>query len=174
MSDRPVIDPPPSLTLQTDYFNDVFVRGMYSNARWQITEHQFAAGVLLAQVAVEMGARNAFISMLVRRHGPLDDVALKQLLPASLTFLQEDARRLWTDLTGGQRVTQPKDPPVWIASTQHVEYRNKIAHGDRWGDSAGWDCAAAAGAFLMRRAQQMHDVDGPARIFEGARGLLTE
>jgi hypothetical protein len=85
MNERPVIEPPPPITPQTNYFQG-FALAMYYNARWQVSEHQFAAGVLLAQVAVEMGARNAFISMLVRRHGSLDDDALKRLLPESLTF----------------------------------------------------------------------------------------
>jgi hypothetical protein len=43
-----------------------------------------------------------------------------------------------------------------------VEYRNKIAHGDMWGDSAGWQCVAAAGAFIARLDQQMYEVDGAA------------
>jgi hypothetical protein len=46
---------PSPLSARTNYFQG-FVQGMYDNARWQVGEHQFAAGVLLAQVAVEMGA----------------------------------------------------------------------------------------------------------------------
>jgi hypothetical protein len=65
-NDPPPIDPPPEVKPQTDYFLG-FVKAMYDNARWQIRMQQYAAGVLVAQVAVEMGARNAFTSLLVRR-----------------------------------------------------------------------------------------------------------
>jgi hypothetical protein len=130
---------------------------MYDNSRWQISEQQFAAGVLLAQVAVEMGARNAFTSLLVFRDGPVDDAMLRGLVP-DLSFMKEETRKLWTDLTG-QRVTRPRDPPIWRDYHRHVEYRNAIAHGKMWGDSAGWQSVAAAGAFLARLDEQMREVD---------------
>ncbi|MEJ7784257.1 MAG: hypothetical protein WKF96_05585 [Solirubrobacteraceae bacterium] len=131
---------------------------MYENARWQVSEQQFAAGVLLAQVAVEMGALNAFTSLLVRRQGPVDDAALRERLP-DVSFMIADTRRLWTELTGGFRVTRPNDPPIWAAYHEHVEYRNAIAHGKLWGDSRGLQSVAAAGAFIMRLDDQMYEVD---------------
>jgi hypothetical protein len=134
---------------------------MYDNARWQISKHQFAAGVLLAQVAVEMGALNAFTSLLVRRDGPVDDAILRSLLP-DVSFMEQTTRRLWTQLTGGQSVTKPKEPPVWANYHRHVEYRNAIAHGTMWGDSAGTQCVEAAGAFILRLDSQMQEVDEAA------------
>jgi hypothetical protein len=108
----PDVQPPPPIAPATPYFNDGFVLGMYDNARWQISKYQFAAGVLLAQVAVEMGARNAFTSLLVRRDGPVDDDFLRDVL-RDVSFMEEATRRLWTELTGGRSVTKSKDPPVW-------------------------------------------------------------
>jgi hypothetical protein len=134
---------------------------MYDNARWQISKHQFAAGVLLAQVAVEMGTRNAFTSLLVRRDGPVDDERLRSMLP-DVSFMEEGTRRLWTELTGGHSVTRPRQPPVWANYHRHVEYRNAIAHGTMWGDSAGKHCVEAAGAFIVRLDSQMHEVDEAA------------
>lgn len=154
-------EPPPPITPLTPYFADGFVFGMYDNARWQISKHQFAAGVLLAQVAVEMGALNAFTALLVRRDGPVDDATLRRVLP-DVSFMEEDTRRLWTELTGGHRVTRPKDPPVWPNYHRHVEYRNAIAHGNAWGDRAGAQSVRAAGAFILRLDAQMRELDEAA------------
>ncbi|MCW2783369.1 MAG: hypothetical protein JWR35_3820 [Marmoricola sp.] len=161
MPDPTPIAAPPPIAPQTPYFADVFPFGMYNNARWQISQHQFAAGVLLAQAAVEMGARHAFLLMLVRRHGPLSDEERDQLLPSSLSFLQDDCRALWCELTG-RRVSRPKDPPVWTNYERHVHYRNAIAHGDTWGDSWGWQSVAAAGQFILRLDEHMAAVDRDA------------
>jgi len=55
---------------------------MYGNALWQYQQHQFAACILLAQVAVEMGTRNAFIRLIALGHGSLvEDAAIKELCP---------------------------------------------------------------------------------------------
>lgn len=150
-------DAPPAIAPQTGYFNG-FPLAMYDNARWQIRKHQYAAGVLLAQVAVEMGALDAFTSLLVRNEGPVDDEILRARLP-DLSFMAEETRRLWTQLTGGHRVTRPKDPPVWASYHRHVEYRNAIAHGKTWGDTAGFAAVAAAGQFILRLDDQMRQVD---------------
>ena len=66
--------------------------------------------------------------MLVDRYGELSDDDVKQLLPGSLSFLEDGCRVLWKALTG-ERVSRPKDPPVWPSYEQHVHYRNAIAHG---------------------------------------------
>jgi hypothetical protein len=155
-NDPPPIEPPPEIKPQTNHFQG-FALGMYDNARWQIRMQQFAAGVLLAQVAVEMGALNAFTALLVRRDGPVEDASLRELLP-DVSFMNEDTRKLWTELTG-RSVTKPKDPPVWANYHHHVEYRNAIAHGTMWGDSAGWQCVAAAGQFILRLDDHMHAVE---------------
>jgi len=156
----PDLEPPPPVTPRTVYFQG-FVLGMYDNARWQISKHQFAAGVLLAQVAVEMGTMNAFTSLLVRRDGPVDDAFLRRTLP-DVSFMEEATRRLWTELTGGYSVTRPRQPPVWANYHRHVEFRNAIAHGTKWGDSAGRQCVEAAGAFIERLDGQMLQVDEAA------------
>lgn len=157
MIEPPDRDPPPPITVQTGYF-DGFVSAMYDNARWQISKHQYAAGVLLAQVAVEMGAWNAFTSLLVRRFGPIDDKIFRERVP-DLSFMEEGTRRLWTELTGGHRVTRPRDPPVWANYHAHVEYRNAIAHGTTWGDTGGYGSVVAAGEFILRLDDQMRQVD---------------
>lgn len=158
-TDPTPIEPPPEITPQTNYFQG-FALGMYQNARWQIRMQQYAAGVLVAQVAVEMGALNAFTTLLARRDGEVNDAILRELLP-DVSFMEENTRRLWTELTG-QRVTRPKDPPVWANYHAHVEYRNRIAHGTAWGDSAGWASVAAAGQFILRLDEQMQAVDSAA------------
>jgi hypothetical protein len=160
-TDPPPIEPPPEITPQTNYFQG-FVKAMYDNARWQIRMQQYAAGVLVAQVAVEMGARIAFTTMLVRRDGPVTDEILNEVLPDG-SFMEEGTRRLWTELSGGHRVTRPRDPPVWANYHRHVEYRNQIAHGLLWGDSAGWQSVAAAGQFILRLDAQMQEVDNLQR-----------
>ena len=65
----------------------------------------------------------------------MTDAQLRAL--PDVSFMAEDTRRLWTQLVGGKSV-KPRDPPVWKAYQQHVEYRNRIAHGDLWGDSVGF------------------------------------
>lgn len=150
-------EPPPAIAPVTNYFGDAFAYAMYDNARWLISMHQYAAGVLVAQAAVEMGVRNAFIRLLFEdQQCEVTDEQLAGLPDAS--FMSEDTRRLWTRLSG-HRVTRPKDPPVWRNYHRHVEYRNKIAHGDMWGDDVGYACVAAAGAFIMRLDQQMAAFD---------------
>ena len=142
------------------YFKGPFVLGIYDNARWQISRHKFAAGVLLGQVAVEMGALNAFTSLLVRRDGPVDDAILRSTLP-DVSFMEEGTRRLWTELTG-HSVTKPKQPPMWANYARHVEYRNEIAHGTAWGDSIGRQSVEAAGALILRLDDDMREVDATA------------
>lgn len=145
---------------RTRYFGDVFPWGMYHNARWQLTEHQYAAGILLSQVAVEMGARNAFTTLLVRRDGPINDAIFKARVP-DVSFMEEGTRRLWTELTGESVTAAPKN--VWKAYHRHVEMRNAIAHGLAWGDADGgrwaWGSWVAAGAFIARLDETMERVD---------------
>jgi hypothetical protein len=138
-----------------------FVWGMYDNAHWQWTEHQFAAAILLSQVACEMGARNAFTVLLVRRDGPMDDDAAVDRAVPDFSFMEEGTRRLWTELTGESVTGSPKD--VWKAYHEHVERRNRVAHGLEWGDRNGGDDAyrswVAAGAFIARLDATMERVD---------------
>jgi hypothetical protein len=120
---------------------DGFVQAIYSGAPWQLEQQQFAAGILLAQVAVEMGARHAFISLIARAHGPLEDDALKAYVP-DVSFMEEATRREWTRLSGGHGVTADKE--IWKPCHAHVEMRNRITHGPAWGDSNGGEDARAS------------------------------
>jgi hypothetical protein len=133
---------------------------MYVNARWQLTEQQFAAAILLSQVACEMGARHAFISLLVRRDGPLEDGDVDRIVP-DFSFMDEGTRRLWTELTGESVTGPPRE--VWKAYHRHVERRNRIAHGLAWGDANGGqdacDSWVAAGAFIGRLDAMMERLD---------------
>lgn len=127
------------------------------NARELVGIERYAAAVLLAQAAVEMGTRNALVGMLVDRYGELSDDDVKQLLPGSLSFLEDDCRVLWKALTG-ERVSRPKDPPVWPSCEQHVHYRDAIAHGSMLGDRWGFESVAAAGQFRSGgRCARQHD-----------------
>lgn len=141
-----LMPPPPS----TGYFKGV-AWSMYGEALWQWQEKHYAAAILLSQVAVEMGARNAFTSLLVRRDGHVDDAIMKRCVPG-FSFIEEDTRRLWTSLTGDSVTCAPKD--VWKAYDAHVVRRNRIAHGLAWGDANGgrdaFDSWSAAGAFIGR------------------------
>jgi hypothetical protein len=118
----------------TEWFHP-FAWWMFTNAWWQLEQQQFTAAVMLAQVSVEMAARSAFVALLYRRHGPLDDAMVREHGPPHYSFLDEETRRLWTDLTGGDSVTKPKE--IWKPYAAHVEFRNQIAHGQRWGDGNG-------------------------------------
>jgi hypothetical protein len=91
---------------QTSYFLD-FAWWMYGNALWQWEQQQYAAAILLSQVAVEMGARNAFIALLVRHHGPVDDAFIESEVP-DFSFMKVGTRRLWTALTEESVTAEPK------------------------------------------------------------------
>jgi hypothetical protein len=111
-----------------------------------------------------MGARNAFIRLLFLRDGPIeDDAAFRRIVP-DVSFMEEDTRRLWTELTGDRVTAAPKD--VWKAYHGHVEFRNRIAHGLSWGDDDrgqhAWGSWAAAGAFIARLDETMERVDAGA------------
>lgn len=67
---------------------------MYGNALWQWQEQQYAAAILLSQVAVQTGARNAFIALLVRHHGPVDDAFVESEVP-DFSYMKVGTRRLW-------------------------------------------------------------------------------
>jgi hypothetical protein len=75
--------------------------------------------------------------------------------------MNERTRRTWTDLTGGDRVDEPQ--VVWTPYREHVQLRNRIAHGDEWGDSRGgkdaWDSWQAAGTFIARLDAAMAALD---------------
>lgn len=136
---------------------------LFGNAWWQLSEHQYAAGVLLAQASLEMGARLAFTQLLVRRYGPLDDEGMeRELGPPDYSFMEEATRRLWTDLTGGDSLTRPRND-TWANYHKHVEFRNRIAHGDAWGDSNGGRDARASmlavHAFMHRLSATMERFD---------------
>jgi hypothetical protein len=148
-----VRDEPPPIYAHSEPFSG-FPLAHYDNARQLIGMERYAAAVLLAQAAVEMGTRNALIGMLVDRHGELSDEDVKRRLPRSLSFLEDDCRALWQALTG-ERVSRPKDPPVWPDYERHVHFRNAIAHGSTWGDSWGFECVAAAGQFILRLDRHM-------------------
>jgi hypothetical protein len=108
-----------------------------------------------------MAARFAFLALLVRRHGPLDDDTERALGPPDYSFMDEQTRRLWTDLRGGDRITKPK--PTWKAYHDHVEFRNLIAHGAVWGDSEARRVARrsvlAAHGLLLRMDETMLSLD---------------
>jgi hypothetical protein len=140
---------------ETNYFQG-FAWAMYGNAYWQLTQDQYTAAVLLSQVAVEMGAWNAFTSLLVRRHGEIDDAFFKRTVP-DLSFMEQGTRRLWTELTGESVTGEPRD--IWKAYHAHVEYRNRIAHGRAWGDSNAHASWRAAGEFIARLDGTMARVD---------------
>lgn len=143
----------------TPYFLD-FAWWMYGNALWQWQQQQYAAAILLSQVAVEMGARNAFLALLVRHHGPVDDAFVESEVP-DFSFMKEGTRRLWTVLTGESVTIEPR--AVWQNYHAHVERRNRIAHGLAWGDANGGrdahDSWSAAGAFIARLDSTMQRVD---------------
>jgi hypothetical protein len=116
---------------------------------------------LIAQTAVEMGARFAFIALLYRRHGPLDDDMVRELGPPDYSFMRPDTRRLWTELTDGDSVTKPQE--TWKHYVAHIQFRNRVAHGVQWGDlNGGWDARAsvlAAHGFILRLSATMEPLE---------------
>lgn len=136
----------------------------FTNAWWLLEERQFPAAVLIAQVSVEMAARSAFMVLLVRRHGPMDDAKERQFGPPDYSFMAEATRRLWTGLTGGDSLTTPKE--TWKPYHAHVEFRNQIAHGVRWGDGNGgrdaYHSVLAAYAFMHRLSATMEPIEADA------------
>jgi hypothetical protein len=129
-----------------------FAGAMLDNAEWQVEQHQFAAAIVLAQVAVEMAATDAFTTLFVRRfETPVEDEVL-DLVP-DRSFMQKRTRTFWTWLTGS-RITEPNQ--VWEPYRQHVQRRNGIAHGQAWGDEdSARDSVAAARAFMERMAAEL-------------------
>jgi hypothetical protein len=75
--------------------------------------------------------------------------------------MEEGTRRLWTDLTGGDSVSKPKE--TWKPYHAHVEFRNRIAHGVQWGDlNGGSDARAsvlAAHGFILRLSATMEPLE---------------
>lgn len=121
---------------------------MIRNAEWLITKDQYAAAILLAQAGVEMAAYDAFIALIGQYVvTPVDPVL--DLLP-DVSFMDTRTRAFWLALTG-EKITEPKD--VWKPYHEHVERRNRVAHGIEWGDRNGGqdarDSVAAARAFML-------------------------
>ena len=124
---------------------------MLANAEAQVNDHQYAAGILLAQAAVEMAAYDAFIALIGQKVMlPVDPVL--DLVP-DLSFMDKRTRDFWHHLTN-RKITEPKE--VWKPYHEHVERRNLVAHGQMWGDQNGGqdarDSVAAAKAFMNRMA----------------------
>jgi hypothetical protein len=134
----------------------------FVNASWLLDQQMYAASVLIAQTAVEMGARFAFRQLLHRRHGPLDDAMERELGPPDYSFMEEGTRRLWTDLTGGDSLTRPRNE-TWRRYQAHVVFRNRIAHGSTWGDSNGGQDARASvlavNGFMLRLSSTLEPFD---------------
>jgi hypothetical protein len=126
-----------------------FAGAMLDNAAWQAEQQQFAAAIVLAQVAVEMAATDAFTTLFVRTFETEVEDEVLDLVP-DRSFMDKRTRTFWTWLTGS-KVTEPRD--VWRSYKDHVERRNRVAHGDEWGDASGArDSVAAARAFMERMA----------------------
>jgi hypothetical protein len=114
---------------QTTHFQG-FSEAMLSNARWQLSEHQYAAAILLAQWACEAGVRSAFTSLIAEQLiTPVDSVL--NLVPG-FSFRDKRARQLWTALTDHD-VTDPDE--IWKPYRGHLDRRNRVAHGSLWGDA---------------------------------------
>jgi hypothetical protein len=60
------------------YFEiSAFPSAMLQNAEWQLEQHQYAAAIILAQVAVEMTATEIFTTLIGRRIGlPVDPAGI--------------------------------------------------------------------------------------------------
>lgn len=121
-----------------------------ANAEAQVADHQYAAGILLAQAAVEMAAWDAFTGLIARKIGtPVDDAVLG-LVP-DMSFMNRRTQAFWEWLTG-KKITEPSE--VWKAYREHVERRNRVAHGREWPDANhgqdARDSVAAARAFMDR------------------------
>jgi hypothetical protein len=122
---------------------------MLANAEGQLGDQQYAAAILLAQAAVEMLAVDAFTTLIGQRLIiPVNPVL--DLVP-DFSFMDKRTRDFWLTLTG-DKITEPKD--VWKPYHEHVERRNRVAHGVEWGDRNGGKDArgsvAAARAFMER------------------------
>lgn len=97
------------------------------NAEWLHGQNQFHGSTLLAHVAVEVFADNAFLVLFFRAFGELED-DWSEPLPAR-TFMDKGTRVLWRMLTGQDPAA---DKSVWKPYAAAVEVRNKVAHGAKW------------------------------------------
>ena len=131
-----------------------FPEMMLSNAETQVEQHQYVAGILLAQAAVEMAAYDAFV-LLIGREVILPVDPVLDLVP-DVSFMDRRTRTFWHRLTG-TKLTEPRG--VWRAYHEHVERRNLVAHGQAWGDAHGGkgarDSVAAARAFMERMSADL-------------------
>ena len=129
---------------------------MLGNAQRQVERGQYAAGIMLAQAAVEMAASHAFIGLVARTLGVLPVPPVQDLVP-DLSFMDKRTRTLWKLLTG-RSITEPKEE-VWKPYHEHVERRNRVAHGQEWGDAEGGkgarESVEAARAFMERMAEDL-------------------
>jgi hypothetical protein len=130
---------------------------MLENAEAQVKEEQYAAGIMLAQAAVEMTAYEAFASLIAKEIMPSPEPLLDLVTDFSLT--QKRTQSFWEWLTG-RKITEPNE--VWQPYRKHVERRNRVAHGREWGDagaeSVGQDAresVAAARKFMERMAEDL-------------------
>ena len=143
-----------SLSAQTSISVGPFATAMLGNAEWRVEQYQYAAGILLAQAAVEMAADEVFIGLVGRAFGwPAPD---SQDVVPDLSFMDKRTRTLWAMLTG-RAITEPGE--VWKPSHRHVERRNRVAHGQEWGvENGGGEregIGPAARAFIERMAKDL-------------------
>jgi hypothetical protein len=119
-----------------------------------IGDQQYAAAILLAQSAVEMATAEAFADLVARKIVDPPEPVL-DLLP-DLSFMDKRTRKFWEHLTG-RKITEPNQ--VWQSYKEHVERRNRVAHGREWGDGNGGqdarDSVAAARAFIERLGEEL-------------------
>ena len=93
-------------------------------AEAQVANGHFGVAVVIAQTVIEASVEFAFM-ILFFLNVPRSGETMRALLP-DRTFMDRATRTLWTDLTYDD-ITKPADE--WKAYHQHIERRNKVAHG---------------------------------------------
>lgn len=150
------IAPPPAP--QTRYFAGN-ARALYDKAFVHCTLEAHLTAIMLAQSAIETGARDALETLLQRRVTQLPDSAVD---PDTLdfSFMAAGTRELWHSLTGDSVTAPPRDE--WRAYVAHVTRWSRIVGGMALGASPAreaLDSWLAVGRFMARLDATMARVD---------------
>jgi hypothetical protein len=100
-------------------------------AEAQVAAGHFGVAVVIAQTVIEASVEFAF-TILFFLNVPRSGETMRALLP-DRTFMNRATRTLWNDLTYDD-ITEPRSE--WKAYHEHIERRNKVAHGNVF---FGWD-----------------------------------
>jgi hypothetical protein len=109
---------------EDEYAGRPFGEQLIDVAEAQLEAGHFGVAIVIAQTVIESTAQLAF-DILFGLNVPRSSETMLALLP-DRSFANRATRTLWTELTGDD-IKEPRDE--WKAYTDHIERRNRAAHG---------------------------------------------